>query len=114
MSDQRLILEMGMGVDVHGRDYMKAARRAISDALRHSSLPLLDAEGIDHRDMRVVATIGVQSPDALDTAALAEELPRGRAEVRAVFGGLDSTDPATGEVVVIAQAAVEAFLPKRG
>ena len=29
---------MGMGVDVHGWDYTKAARRAVSDALRHSSL----------------------------------------------------------------------------
>ena len=29
---------MGMGVDVHGRDATKAARRAVSDAIRHSSL----------------------------------------------------------------------------
>jgi len=30
-----------MGVDVHGRDSTKAACRAVSDAIRHSSLPLL-------------------------------------------------------------------------
>jgi uncharacterized protein (TIGR02058 family) len=29
---------MGMGVDVHGCDATKAARRAVSDAIRHSSL----------------------------------------------------------------------------
>jgi uncharacterized protein (TIGR02058 family) len=29
---------MGMGVDVHGRDATKAAKRAVSDAIRHSSL----------------------------------------------------------------------------
>ena len=34
----RYVTEMGMGVDVHGGDYTKAARRAVSDAIRHSSL----------------------------------------------------------------------------
>jgi len=36
-----MVLEFGMGVDVHGQDCTKAARRAVSDAIRHSSLPLL-------------------------------------------------------------------------
>src|SRR2546430_8563474 len=34
------VLEFGMGVDVHGGDGTKAACRAVSDAIRHSSLPL--------------------------------------------------------------------------
>ncbi len=38
MARVRCITEMGMGVDVHGKDSTKAARRAVSDALRHSSL----------------------------------------------------------------------------
>ena len=38
MARVRCITEMGMGVDVHGRDATKAARRAVSDAIRHSSL----------------------------------------------------------------------------
>jgi uncharacterized protein (TIGR02058 family) len=29
---------MGMGVDVHGLDYTSAAKRAVFDALHHSSL----------------------------------------------------------------------------
>ena len=40
MTEQRVIIEMGMGNDLHGMDYTKAAGRAIEDALRHSSLPL--------------------------------------------------------------------------
>ena len=39
MTDQRFIIEMGMGNDQYGMDYTKAAARAIEDALRHSSLP---------------------------------------------------------------------------
>jgi len=34
----RCLTEMGMGVDVHGRDYTQAACRAVSDAIRHSSI----------------------------------------------------------------------------
>ena len=36
----RVIIEMGMGNDLHGMDYTKAAGRAIEDAFRHSSLPI--------------------------------------------------------------------------
>ena len=34
----RCVTEMGMGVDVHGLDYTNAAKRAVFDALHHSSL----------------------------------------------------------------------------
>ena len=37
---QRLILEVGMGNDLYGEDYTKAALRAVQDALHHSSLIL--------------------------------------------------------------------------
>ncbi len=114
MSDQRFIIEMGMGNDQYGMDYTKAAGRAIEDAIRHSAIPLFEATGLGHDSMRVQVTIGVQAPDKVDCAALAERLPRGKATVTAVFGGLDVTNPDTGKVLVIASAAVEAFLPKQG
>jgi len=105
----RVIIEMGMGNDLHGMDYTKAAGRAIEDALRHSSLPLFAVTGVSHEEMRVQVTIGVQEPDKLDLVALTAKLPRGKAEVRAVHGGLNV--PAGGETIVVAQASVEAFLP---
>ena len=112
--DQRFIIEMGMGNDQYGQDYTKAAARAIEDAIRHSAIPLFEATGISHDQMRVQVTIGVQEPDRVDCAALAERLPRGRASVSATFGGLNVTNPDTGNTLVIATAAVEAFLPKQG
>ncbi|WP_127114289.1 Lin0512 family protein [Shimia sediminis] len=114
MSDQRFIIEMGMGNDQYGQDYTKAAARAIEDAIRHSSIPMFDALGLDHTDMRVQVTIGVQEPDKVDITALTAKLPRGTATVTATFGGLNVTNPDTGNVLVIASAAVEAFLPKQG
>lgn len=107
---QRFIIEMGMGNDLHGQDYTKAAARAIEDAIRHSSLPLFPALGVDHGNMRVNVTVGVQAPEAIDTETLKKGLPRGQVTVQAVQGGLDITNPDSGEVTVIATAAVEAFL----
>jgi uncharacterized protein (TIGR02058 family) len=113
MSEQRFIIEMGMGNDQYGQDYTKAAARAIEDAIRHSAIPMFDATGLSHEDMHVQVTIGVQQPDRVDCAALATKLPRGRATVTAVEGGLDVENPDTGKVLVIASAAVEAFLPRQ-
>ena len=113
MSDQRFIIEMGMGNDQYGQDYTKAAARAIEDAIRHSAIPLFDATGLSPDAMRVQVTVGVQLPEAVDCDALAAKLPRGQATVRAVFGGLDVENPDTGKILVIASAAVEAFLPKQ-
>ena len=111
--DQRVIIEMGMGNDLHGMDYQKAARRAIEDAFSHSTLPIFGTLGIATDEMRVAVTVGVQEPDKLDTNALAEMLPRGRATVTAVLGGQNVSNPETGDTSVIATAAVEAFLPNQ-
>lgn len=113
MTEQRMIIEMGMGNDMYGQDYTKAAARAIEDAIRHSSLPIFEAIGLSHDEMRVRVTVGVQDPDAVDCDTLIKALPRGRAEVRTVKGGLNVENPETGGVIVIASAAVEAFLPKQ-
>lgn len=113
MTRRRVIIEMGMGNDLHGMDYQKAATRAIEDAIRHSTLPIFGAIGMDHGQMEVQVTVGVQAPEALDCAALARTQPRGQAKVTAVKGGQNVTNPKTGETVVIATAAVEAFLPEQ-
>lgn len=113
MTDQRIIIEMGMGNDLHGMDYQKAAKRAIEDAIRHSTLPIFENTGLSHTEMRVQVTVGVQEPDKIDADALTAGLPRGRATVQAVKGGLNIPNPETGDTAVVATAAVEAFLPSQ-
>lgn len=110
MAEPRIILEMGSGNDLYGQDYTKAACRAVQDALHHSSIVLFRSLGFDHREMRVQVTIGVQQPDKVDAARVAAELPRGRAEVAVVHGGLDVHDAENDTTHVIAIAAVEAFV----
>ena len=111
--DQRIIIEMGMGNDLHGMDYQKAARRAIEDAIRHSTLPIFQSIDLPHTEMRVAVTVAVQEPDEIDPEALKSGLPRGRAEVKVVAGGLNIPNPETGDTAVVATASVEAFLPSQ-
>src|SRR2546421_10321887 len=101
----RCITEMGMGVDVHGRDATKAAKRAVSDAIRHSSLGFVRLFGKTAHDMFVDVTIGVPNPDGVDTSAVAKELPYGTVTVHAVKGGLEIPTESGGGGILIANAA---------
>ena len=108
-----LILELGMGADVHGHDYTKAALRAISDAIRHSSLTLFYS--YKHpSEMRVEVRIGVQEPDKVDKKTIAEALPFGEIEITVVKGGLNDTGMGGVEDIVLASAAVKAWLDTNG
>ena len=110
MALKRMVLEIGMGNDLHGGDYTKAAIRAVQDALHHSSLSMLGALGVDANDMQVEVTIGVQKPDAVDTDAVAKSLPYGKITAKAVHGGLDVPSDGGSDFAAIATAAIEVRL----
>ncbi|MBU1212351.1 MAG: Lin0512 family protein [Alphaproteobacteria bacterium] len=106
MALERCVTEMGMGVDVHGRDYTSAARRAVSDAIRHSSLSLFSVIGKTRDEMRIVVVIGVPEPDQVDLDAVGRELPYGQVTVTAQRGGLEVQNADSTDAIVIANAAV--------
>jgi len=106
MTVKRVILEMGSGNDLYGGDYTKAAVRAVEDAIHHSSLTLIRTLGLDSRSMQVEVTIGVQQPERVDAAVVKTALPHGQVTVKVVKGGLDVPDEESGDVAVIASAAV--------
>ena len=107
----RLILEMGVGNDLYGMDYTKAACRAVQDALHHSSLSLFKSLDLNHNDMTVKVTIGVREPDKVDKKKVASTLPRGNITVLAVPGGHNVVDPENYNEHIIAVAAIEATYP---
>jgi uncharacterized protein (TIGR02058 family) len=88
MSKEALVLEFGMGMDLHGGDCTKAACRAVFDAIHHSSLPV--ARQIRERGgkMLVDVTVGVPDPASVDLERVRKEFPHGEVTVRAVAGGL--------------------------
>jgi uncharacterized protein (TIGR02058 family) len=100
-----MLLETGMGIDLHGANSTKAARRAVEDAIGRVSLLFLRVltRGRQAR-VSIEVTVGVPDPDTVDKAAVAAALPVGRADVRCERGGLEME--AGGERIVLAVAAV--------
>ena len=110
MTMKRAILEMGMGNDLHGGDYTKAAQRAVNDALHHSSLSFIRTLNIDKKKLYVNVTIGVQNPESVNIDKIRASLPIGIVSVDVVKGGLDVPDYENDDPAVIASAAIEVML----
>jgi len=102
MSVKAMVLEFGMGVDIHGQDGTKAACRAVSDAIRHSSLPFFQEIRERGGRMLVDVTVGVPDPASVDVDRVRRELPHGEVTVHPVSGGLR----VPGSDTLIACAAV--------
>jgi uncharacterized protein (TIGR02058 family) len=105
MALKRMVLEIGMGTDIRGRDYTKAAVRALRDALWHNSLSIADALGLPVDAMQVEVTIGVPRPERVDRDAVLAVLPHGTGTVRVVEGGLEIPNDAGTDATVLAHAA---------
>jgi uncharacterized protein (TIGR02058 family) len=106
MSAKPAVLEFGMGVDVHGLDCTKAACRAVSDAIRHSSLPIFSDVRARGGRMLVDVTVAVPDPASVDVERVRKELPHGEVTVRPVTGGLR----VPGSDTLIACAAITVSL----
>jgi uncharacterized protein (TIGR02058 family) len=102
----RCITEMGMGVDVHGLDYTLAAKRAVFDAIHHSSLGFARLVGATADDMVVNVTIGAPRPEKVNAQEVADSLPHGRAKVNVVVGGLELLNEDGSDGTLIANAII--------
>src|ERR1700689_4951016 len=110
MPMKRMVLEIGMGTDIRGRDPTKAAIRALRDALWHNSLTITGALGLDVDSMRVDITIGVPHPERVDKAQVLAVLPHGTGTVTVVQGGLEIPNDEGTNVTLLAQAAAVVWL----
>ena len=106
MALKRMVLQIGMGTDIRGADYTKAAVRALRDALWHNALSVAEAVGLPVDSMQVEVTIGVPRPDQVDKEAVLAVLPHGTGTVRVVEGGLEISNDAGTNTTVMANAAV--------
>jgi uncharacterized protein (TIGR02058 family) len=104
MALKRMVLQIGMGTDIRGADYTKAAVRALRDALWHNSLSVANALGLPVDAMQVEVTIGVPRPDLVDKNAVLAVLPHGTGAVNVVEGGLEIANEG-GNTTVVANAA---------
>ena len=95
-----------MGVDVHGGDYTKAAKRAVSDAIRHSSINFFPHIDKSRDAMQIIVRLGAAKPELIDKNAVAQELPYGQVTVEPELGGLDVLAENGQDLMVIVNAAV--------
>ena len=106
MALKRMVLQIGMGTDIRGADYTKAAVRALQDALWHNSLSIADAVGLPVDSMQVEVRIGVPRPERVDKEAVLAVLPHGSGTVEVFEGGLEIPNDAGGASVIANAAAV--------
>ncbi len=105
MTMKRMAVEIGMGTDIRGADYTKAALRALRDALWHNSLNVADAVGKPVDSMVVEVLIGVPKPELVDKAEVLKILPHGTGTVKVFEGGLEIFNDAGSGSTVLAHAA---------
>ncbi len=106
----RYVTEMGMGTDVHGRDYTEAAERAVFDAIHHSSLHFFKPLNKTADDMEIELLIGVPEPDQVDMDKVKKVLPYGTVNVSVIKGGLEIPTDDGKDAIVIANAGVVVYL----
>ena len=105
MAKTKLIVELGTGVDMHGGDCTKAAKRAVDDAIHHGSLLYFGEvmkEGVRPK-MYVDVTIAAPKPDTVDGDAVLAALPFGERTINVVAGGMEW---GSGDTLVVCNAAV--------
>jgi uncharacterized protein (TIGR02058 family) len=114
---RRYLLELGTGVDLHGKDETKAAQRAVKDAISHSSmiglgaLFKIDSFAELEDALMVDVTIAAPNPDSIDGEAVLGVLPEGKRRINVIKGGMmwpaeDTEEDAKSHDVVMVNAII--------
>jgi uncharacterized protein (TIGR02058 family) len=114
---RRYLLEIGTGVDLHGKDETKAAQRAVKDAISHSSmigfgaLFKIDSFAELEDALMVDVTIAAPNPDSVDGEAVLGVLPEGKRRINVIKGGMmwpaeDTEEDAKSHDVVMVNAII--------
>lgn len=115
------VVELGMGVDLHGQNATKAAQRAVRDAMTRNSLPgLRHIAGVaDRSQLLIDVVIAVPVPaEEVDGGAVLEVIPFGRKSIRVVAGGMLAGSGVVieemgdkSDAIIVANACVTVSVP---
>lgn len=106
MALKRLVLQLGMGTDIHGGDSTKAAERAVRDALWRNFMTVADALGQPRENMQIDVRIGAPRPETIDRDVVAGVFPYGTVRVDCVEGGLEIPTDDGADSTLLAHASV--------
>lgn len=117
MQRRRYIVEIGIGTDLHGGNFTKAAQRAVRDAMSRSCLcGLFDIVGIsDPNQMIIEIRVGCSEPDKVNIAEVQAIVPFGTVTTEIVTGGLNVqglhlSALGEGDTIVVAVAALTVYI----
>jgi len=117
MDYRRYLLEVGTGIDLHGKDETKAAQRAVKDGISHSSMVglggLFKFGSFSELEeaLMVDVTVAAPNPEKVDGEAVLSVLPEGKRRITVVKGGLefpteDTVEEARTHGVVMVNACI--------
>ncbi|OLS33770.1 Lin0512 family protein [Bacillus sp. MRMR6] len=89
---KRYIVELGTGVDLHGIDVNKAAKKAVNDAVSHGCLcGLVEILSITdtNKSIKIDVLIASPYPERIDTEEIKREIPFGKVNIEVKNGGLE-------------------------
>jgi len=115
---KRYIVEFGTGVDLHGRDVTKAAKKAVKDAISHCCLcGIEEILGIKdfNEGIHLKVKIGSPTPEKIDKDEVLSVIPFGKTEIEVLEGGLSFEGlyvPSLGEgnTIVMVNAAITVYV----
>jgi uncharacterized protein (TIGR02058 family) len=119
MEKTRLMVEIGIGIELHGQDPTKAAAKAVRDAMSRVCFGMGLAETFKlggHKDSIVSILVGVPRHEQVNKDEVLKMIPHGEREIRIVEGGLTAKghyDPGSGDRsddIIIANAAVTIYV----
>jgi uncharacterized protein (TIGR02058 family) len=91
MNKKRYIVQLGMGVDLHGQDPTEAARRGVRDAIGNNCLcgltEILQIQN-PNEDMYVDVRVACPRPEQVDADAVLGDLPFGIKTLEVEEGGM--------------------------
>ena len=107
MALRRCLLELGTGVDLHGKNSTKAACRAVFDALRHSSVSFPRVFGYETGMMSVEVNIAVPNHETVNADEVLKEVPYGSKSIKVSEGGMEIPGGAdSSDATLVANAAI--------
>ena len=120
MGRKRFIIELGMGVDLHGEDSTVAACRAVTDAVSNTCLSglseVLTPE--DVKNLEIEIRIAAPDPETVDVEKVKELVPLGERTVSVVEGGMTAKGlmvekfGANRDRIFVANAAITVYVGK--
>ena len=115
MTGKRFVVELGMGVEIHGQDMTEAAVKAVKDAIGRRCIGVGLSELFNltgHDDISLDVLVACPRPEEVDVEEVRKVLLSKRSDIRVVKGGMlarGHRDPFyddQSDEIIVANAAI--------